>query len=125
MDFRSKFDEVNELQSEDFKILAEKVEVDSDYIGITGYGDIITVNVKRAEHNELMLVEVTGGKILTKIKSADRIKGEYKEEDWNVIEKIYAKATKDASVHIKKAITEFEKNLANAFKTLEIATNKL
>jgi len=126
MDFREKFSEVTtELTEAETTELSEKVDISSDEIGITGYGDIVSVFIKKAKYNDLMELEVKGSKILPKIKSLESLLGQYKEDDWNTLEKIYKKYTAEASSDVAKAITEFEKNLAKAFKILEVRTGKL
>jgi len=126
MDFREKFSEVTtELTEAETIELSEKVEISSDEVGITGYGDIVSVFIKKAKHNDLMEVEVQGNKTLPKIKSLETLLGQYKEDDWVTLEKIYKKYTAEASSEVAKAITEFEKSLAKAFKILEVRTGKL
>lgn len=110
----------------DFReVIVEKVEVDADEVGITAYGDILSVFIAKAKSNDLMELEIKGSKVLGKVKSLETLKGEYKEEDWDNLEKLYAKYTHNASTYVEKAIKEFEKNINIAIKNLELMSKKL
>lgn len=92
-----------------FRTLVE--EHDSSYLGLRVDGEALTVRIKQAKHNDLMELSFEGTRVLSQLKSVEHLKGEYREEDWDSIEKTYTNVTKKYSAEIDKLVHTFEKDL--------------
>lgn len=99
-------------------------EVQSDFNGLTVYGDLITLDVRRAKFNNLMEILIKGNFTLSNLKSAERLKDEYREEDWDTIEKIWSKLSAKYGSKIEKQIKKFEQDLNNTIIDMEKELDK-
>jgi len=115
-------DDVEDVNESDIDNTQEEViteEVISDYNGLTVYGDLITLSLNKAKYNNLMEIEVSGKFTLSNLKSAERLKSEYSEEDWDTIEKIWNRLSEKYGNKIEKQIKKFEQDLNNTIIDME------
>lgn len=105
-----------------FRELAEAKDF-SEY-GLTVDGEALSVSINKAKYNDLMEIEFKGNRVLSKVKSAESLKGEYREEDWNTIDKLYKKLTKKYAGEIEKLVNTFEKELNKVVIDFEKETGK-
>ena len=97
----------------------------ADYNGIYIQGSVLEVDIKRAEHNNLMRLEFSGDKTLVKLPSAEKLKSEYSEDNWVAIEKLWANLAKKKSADIEKIVNRFEKDISKVISEMEKELSKL
>ena len=85
-------------------------ELSTDYNGLTVYGDLIKVDLRKSQYNDLMKIDISGSSHL-RMKSAEELKGDYREEDWDTIEKLWTKLADKYGKKIEKLTKQFEKDL--------------
>jgi len=107
-----------------FKDFIQESEDSSEY-GLSVYGDILHVELKKEEHINLISINYSGDKILTKLKSIQTLRNEYKEDYWGELDKIYSKETDKASKNIDKAVKKFESEINKILKDFETTIGKL
>ena len=100
-------------------------EKDSDYNGLSANGQLVTVEIKKGSANDVMQINIKGSKMLTKLRSAENIKDDYKEEYGINIEKIWAKLADKQSSKLEKLVQQFEKGLNNIIIEMEKDTEHL
>jgi len=99
-------------------------ERDSDYNGLSAEGQMIRVQIQKAAKNNLMEIIVKANRPLVKLKSAESIKDEYREEDWIKIEKYWAKLAEVKSIELEKLVQDFEIKLNKIVIEMEKETAK-
>ena len=100
-------------------------EKDSDYNGLSANGQLVTVEIKKGSANDVMQINIKGSKMLTKLRSAENIKDDYKEEYGINIEKFWAKLADKQSSKLEKLVQQFEKGLNNIIIEMEKDTEHL
>jgi len=100
-------------------------EKDSDYNGLSANGQLVTVEIKKGSANDVMQINIKGSKMLTKLRSAENIKDDYKEEYGINIEKFWAKLADKQSSKLEKLVQQFEKGLNNIIAEMEKDTEHL
>lgn len=91
----------------------------SDYNGIYVQGDILDLKIQKSESNNLMKLEISGDKTLTKLPSVETLKSEYKSSEWVTLEKIWASKANKKSTEIEKLVNKFEKELTKIIYSME------
>lgn len=107
-----------------FKDIVISEDKDSSEYGLTVSGEALTVEIKQAKYNNLMDLTFSGSRMLAKVQSAETLKGEYREEDWNNIDKLYKKLTKKYANDIEKLVNKFETELNKVVIDFEKETGK-
>ena len=107
-----------------FKDFIQESE-DSSEFGLSVYGDILRVVLKKEEYTNLLSISYSGDKMLTKLKSIQTLRNEYQESDWDKLDIIYSKATNKASKNIDKAVKKFESEINKVLKDFETTIGKL
>ncbi len=92
--------------------------------GFKVYGDVLSVELYKAKHNETMNLEYTGSKMIQGLKSAETLKGEYQAKDWSQIEKLFKNLNKsycnETAVLVKKFETDMNKIIDKFEKKLKV-----
>ena len=82
----------------------------SNEFGLTASGQLMEVEIYMQKNN-LMEISIKGKRTLGKLKSVERLKSEYSEEDWNFIEKKWKETSSKNSTKIEKLVQKFEDDL--------------
>lgn len=82
----------------------------SNEYGLTASGQLMEVEIYMQKNN-LMEISIKGKRTLGKLKSVERLKSEYSEEDWNKIEKKWKETSSKNSTKIEKLVQKFEDDL--------------
>lgn len=90
-----------------------------DYNGIYVEGDTLNIRIVKSDNNNLMRLEFSGDKTLTKLPSAESLKSEYNSSDWGKIEKIWSGMAKKKSSDVEKLVFKFEKELKKIIDSME------
>ena len=97
--------------------------IDSDYNGVSVNGDYILSSIEKNPNNDLMKFTISGEKLLTKVKSIEKLKSEYDEDDWIELEKQYKEVMKAVGKDLEKVIRSTEKYINQIISKLEKSTN--
>lgn len=73
-------------------------------------GQLLDVSIKMGK-SSLIEVQVQGKRTLSKLKSIDRLKKEYSEENHNALEKIWSNMSSEKSKEVQEIINDFENKL--------------
>lgn len=82
----------------------------SNEYGLSASGELMGVEIYM-QRNNLMEISVKGKRTLGKLKSVERLKTEYSEEEWDYIEKKWKEASNKNSAKIEKLVQKFEDDL--------------
>jgi hypothetical protein len=73
-------------------------------------GQLLDVSIKMGK-SSLIEVQVQGKRTLSKLKSIDRLKKEYSEENHKALEKIWSNMSSEKSKEVQEIINDFENKL--------------
>ena len=96
-----------------------------NYNGLTVYGDVLTVAVEKGQYNDLMGITISGNERTLTMRSAETIKADYAEEDWNIVEKLYNTIAEKRASQIEKLVYSFEKDLNKVVSEMDKDLKKL
>lgn len=105
-----------------FRSLIESI--DASHTGTSVEGKFTSVDIQ-LQRNEMFKLDIKGSKNLPKIKSIEKLKNEYKEEDWKNLEKYVEKSLSKHSKEIETIINKFEQDLLNIIEKIEKDSNIL
>lgn len=103
-------------------ILDEKY--DSDNWGFDANAELMDIRVRKEINNDLMYIEVKGKRVLPKLPSVEKLKGDYQEKYWDQLEKIYKTLTEKYGKRVDDLLHKFEKDLNKEIVQMEKELSK-